>query len=129
MRINQLSQILAPAVLALAAFATHPVMAQSRLNVPFNFIAAGKSFPAGTYTVTPDKSTGAVMLHGDNGSLTELANSSGDAKDNQVISLKFDHVGRNYYLRTVQVGQLTTHRLDTKVREMIPEPEVAVLER
>jgi hypothetical protein len=129
MRINHLSQILAPAALALAAFATHPAMAQSRLNVPFNFIAAGHSFPAGTYTVTPDRTIGAVILHGANGVLTELANTSGNAKDNPVVSLKFDRVDKTYYLRTVQVGQLVTRKLDSRIRETIPQPEVAALER
>src|ERR1700734_3567820 len=129
MRITVHSKILAAAVLALAALATQSAMAQARLNVPFKFIAAGKSFPAGTYTVMGDRAIGAVVLHGDNGTLTKLANPSGNAKDNQMVSLKFDHVGRTYYLRTMQMGQLVTARLDLRIKETIPEPEVATLER
>ena len=129
MQIKLHSQILAPAVLALAAFATHPVMAQSQLKVPFSFIAAGKSYPAGAYTVTRDKNLGAVVLHAEDGALTELANRSGNAKDDPIVSLTFDHVGSTYYLRTMQFGQLVTRRLDSGIKETIPEPEVAILER
>jgi hypothetical protein len=129
MRITVHSQILASAVLALAALATHPVMAQSRLNVPFSFVAAGKIYPAGAYTVTRDRNFGTVVLHGENGGVSSLANPSGDAKDNTKISLKFDRIGRFYYLRTMQAGQLVTPRLDSKIKETIPGPEVSLLER
>jgi hypothetical protein len=128
MRITHQSQILASVVLALAALAaTHPVMAQSKLNVPFNFVADGKSYPAGTYTVSQDFDFRSVALHGGGNTLTRFANPNGEVRDSSKVVLSFVRVGSTYYLRTIQYRSMVTPRLDPKVKEAIPGPEVATL--
>jgi hypothetical protein len=128
MRINLHSQILASTVLALAALATHPAMAQARLNVPFNFVAAGHTYPAGTYTVMQDKSMDVVALLGEGQSLAQIAGTE-DNLNAAKVSLKFERVGNTYYLSTMQYGQLVTPRLDRKIKETVAGPELAVLMR
>lgn len=109
-------QMLAPVLLAAAAFTSNPARAQNKLNVPFSFTAAGKIFPPGNYTVrtqldgnfvllaskTPPRSYTWVLLPGDP-----------DPTDRRVI-LKFDESGGSYTLRSIQYGSMVTSRLDGK---------------
>lgn len=128
MRITHHSQILASMVLALAALAaTHPVMAQAKLNVPFNFVAEGKSYSAGTYTVSQDFDFRSIALRGEGNSLSHFANPDGEVRDGTKVVLNFVQVGSTYYLHTIQYGEMVTPRLDPKIKEAIPGPEVATL--
>jgi len=124
MRITVRTQILALALLAVAAVAPMTVKAQSRLDVPFNFVVAGKTLPAGTYSITENKAIGLVSLRGEGREITWMATGSGPSC--LTANLTFDHEGSTYYLRTMQYGRLITPRLDGKVRETIPGPVVAV---
>jgi len=126
MRITIRTQVLALALLALAAVAPMTVKAQSRLDVPFNFVAAGKVLPAGTYSMTENKAIGLVSLRGEGREITWMANASGSSS--ATASLTFDHEGGTYFLRTMQYGRFVTPRLDGKlrVRETIGGPVVAV---
>ncbi len=58
------SIVLAPAILAAAALAGNVAAAETTLKVPFNFSVAGKSMPAGYYTVQRDSSGNIVSLRG-----------------------------------------------------------------
>jgi hypothetical protein len=128
MRMTLHTQILALGMLALAALTTQSAMAQAHLNVPFNFVAAGHTYPAGTYTVMQDESMGVVALMGEGQSLSRIADPDNNSSDKKV-SLKFERVGDTYYLSTMQYGTMVTPRLDRKIKETVPGPEIAVLER
>jgi hypothetical protein len=126
MRITVRTQVLALALLALAALAPIAVKAQSRLDVPFNFVVAGKVLPAGTYSMTENRAIGLVSLTGEGREISWMANGIGPAS--ATASLTFDHEGDTYFLRTMRFGRLITPRLDSKVRvrETIAGPTVAV---
>jgi hypothetical protein len=124
MRITLQTRILALGVLALAAFTTQSAMAQCQLKVPFSFVAAGKIYPAGTYTVKENKEVGLVALEGQGRSLTWMAIASHpESKD--AVTLTFDRRGEIYYLSTMQYGSFVTPRMDKHIRETIPGPELA----
>ncbi len=123
MRITLRSQILALAILALAAVAPVSVKAQSRAKVPFNFVVAGKTLPAGTYSIA-EKAFGVVSLEGEGRTISWIAMGVDSYGANP--SLTFDHRGDTYYLRTVQYGRLITTQLDSKTKAKHRGAEVAM---
>jgi len=128
MQITLHKQFLTLGLLALAALTTNSAMAQCKLKVPFNFVAAGKSYPAGTYTVAENKQIGLVALQGQGRGLSWMA-AGGAAQDDEKVSLKFERKGDTFYLSTMQYGALVTPRLDSHIKETIPGPEVSSLVR
>ncbi len=129
MRFTVHSHILASAVLALAALATQHAMAQSRVkvDVPFNFVAADKVFPAGTYVVREDKNMNIVTLQGAGRSITWVLFPGDSVLSDDKVSLMFHVHDQTYYLHTVGCGGLVTSRLDKRFKERIPGPDVALL--
>lgn len=110
---------LASAFVATAALATITAQAE-RLNVPFSFTVAGKTCPAGIYSVDHNASNGTVTLRNLNDwsrSFTWLAG-AGDptAQDTRVI-LRFDAMPDGYVLQSVQYRSAITARLDRKIRK------------
>lgn len=105
-------------VVAVLAFAAS-VMAQQapaftvRANVPFQFVLAGKTMPAGDYTLSTSNANpaGAIELHKKGGSgaiATSIQTAetwSGDAQ------LHFVNVGGNYYLTEVRDRRTGVHQL------------------
>jgi hypothetical protein len=126
MRMTVRTQILALAMLALVAWVPNSVKAQSRLDVPFNFVVAGKTLPAGTYSITQNKAIGLVTLQGEGQSVSWMADSNGPALQAAKGSLTFDHIDGAYYLRVMQYGRMVTPQLDAKVRSTNPGPSAAV---
>ena len=123
MRINFKSfVVLAPAVLAVAALATQTAVAESHvINVPFNFVAAGKTCPAGDYAVSQDK----YRQHGSPGQPGKTASSGCwcPATAPFAITTWFSPStwpDRSHLLRTVQFGTMITPRIDKKYKESIP---------
>jgi len=110
--------ILAPAMIAAAALTTNSAMAESTINVPFSFTAAGQTFPAGKYIVVHDLSHNFVTLMGKKARLGfNWILSPGDALPTDTkVKLEFEHQNQGYALESIQVGALTTHRLDNKPR-------------
>lgn len=129
MRITLQSTLLTLIVLATATLATRPAMAQSKLDVPFSFMAGGNTYPAGTYSVTRDPVTGTVALKGAKNMLTFMASMSGNAHDNAKESLTFERIGGVYYLRTMQIGRFITPQFDKKARAAGSGLVVASLDR
>lgn len=124
MRINFKSFVLTPAILAVAILATQTAVAESRtVHVPFNFVAAGQSCPAGAYLVSEDNFGGTLRLgNRDHNFVWILTPGDSSVRDHRVV-LTFNVNGKNYELRTVQYGAMITPRLDKKTRESIPSVE------
>jgi hypothetical protein len=106
--------ILAPVVMAAAALAANTAMAESRVNVPFNFTVGGKQCPAGAYSVIGDATHNRVILMSKNTplSFTWLLSAGDAAPMDTKVALRFGEQGQNFTLQSVQYHSLTTHRLD-----------------
>jgi len=122
MRINLRNTILAPAVLAVAAFATVSAHADTTLKVPFSFTASGKSCPAGEYRVSKDAAHNLVTLRNiaDGRSFTWTAGPGDPAPTSSTVTLRFNEIGTAHELRTLQYGPLKTSRLDKNHSEHVP---------
>ncbi len=117
------SLIPALAIAALAALTANSASAQSRIDVPFNFVAAGAHCTAGTYTIMESNWGTVVSLRGTDHSFTWLIGSGDPAPTDTRVVLTFDRMGNNYALRTVQYGPEITTRLDKNLKESIPTAE------
>jgi hypothetical protein len=107
--------ILAPAIMAAAALATVPALAETTtVTVPFSFAVAGQILPAGVYSVQHDSAGSLIKLQSQqtSQSFSWVALPS-DAKRSSV-SLKFDQQGNSFTLHSVQAGPLVTSSLDKK---------------
>jgi hypothetical protein len=115
-----LFRILSPAVLAATAMTASSAMADTTLQVPFNFKVAGKTLPAGEYMVRHD-STGNFVTLASRGhhpwSYTWVVGPGIPSENSRRIVLKFDGSGDSRALRTVQYGSQITQRLDRKSAE------------
>jgi hypothetical protein len=119
MRINFRSLVLASAAVAATAIATLPAQAATTgaitLNVPFSFTVDHQSLPAGKYLVQRDSTGNFIKLQSENGSRTfNWVALSSDESANRII-LRFDERGESHELQSIQVGPLTTPRLDRKL--------------
>ncbi len=121
MRFRLSTLILVPAVMAAAALAINPAMAETaRVKVPFSFTVAGKTLPAGVYSVEWSTPGNFVSLQGKDASqtFTWVANPSATKGDHVV--LRFDEQGQTHALQSIQYRELETSRLDkTKKNESI----------
>ncbi|HTU51429.1 MAG TPA: hypothetical protein VMF56_12585 [Acidobacteriaceae bacterium] len=102
------------ALMAAAVLATNSAMAETTLKVPFSFMVAGKTCPAGHYIVRENAIGSYVTLTNEDSSRVFtwiLLPNSPDYKSGNVV-LKFDVDGQRHLLRSVQVGPMTTSVLD-----------------
>ena len=107
--------VMASAVLGAAALAANPAIAQEAVvKVPFNFTAAGKVCPAGYYTVHRDADFVTLNHKGYSESFTWIAGPGAPDLTDRKVSLKFDTIGKNHLLKSVQYGSVTTAQLDKK---------------
>lgn len=99
---KQLSRMLWPA-LAVAALALPPSAAQAadvRVRVPFGFTVKGKDLPAGTYTVSDERSM--LTFQGDtSGAIVAYSRVS---EPDTRPRLVFERYGDQYFLRQVWTG-------------------------
>jgi hypothetical protein len=131
MRSTLRNLILASAAVAVAAITANSAMAQSTVDVPFNFSVAGKVLPAGSYTVDRGGFGSTVMLRSNKTAQAFswiLAPGEPAPNDTSVV-LRFDETGKSYALRTVQYGAMITPRLDKKTWETEHLPAQIVLGR
>jgi len=112
MRITLKTLVLSSAALcATAAFAAN----QARVDVPFSFTAKGQSYPAGSYTVAMDSNEAVVNMSSDANTSKHLAWVAGPAEPaSSVAVVKFDQVGADHTLKSIQVGNHVTPNLDTR---------------
>jgi len=108
--------VLAPVVLAAAALAATPAIAESTIKVPFNFVASGKILPAGYYTVQRDDNSNFVRLKhkGTSEVLTYIVGPGAPDPADSKVALTFDTVGGAHILQSIQYGSVATPRLDKK---------------
>jgi len=116
MRIPIRTIFLAPAVLAVASFATISAHAEATLKVPFSFHAGGKDCPAGDYVVSKDARSNLVTLRSKEAtrSFTWVVGPGDPAPTATAVTLRFNETGNDHELRSVQYGSSITSRLDKK---------------
>jgi hypothetical protein len=93
-------------------------MAETTLRVPFSFTVAGKTCPAGHYIVKENTIGNYVTLTNEDSSRVftwVLGPGTPDLTGNHVV-LKFDVLGQAHALRSVEIGSMTTPRLDKNLR-------------
>jgi hypothetical protein len=107
--------VLAPVVMAAAALAANTAMAET-VKVPFNFTFEGKDFPAGYYSVKREMSQNMVTLRSSatSQSFTWVIAPGDPAPTDTAVVLRFDRLGQDHMLQSVQFGPLVTSRLDKK---------------
>jgi hypothetical protein len=103
---------------------THTAKAETTLKVPFSFTVAGKTMPAGLYTVGQDTYHNMVVLKSQDASKNFSAVLvPGDPAPNDVhVALKFDTSGDTHVLKSIQYGSRVTTRLDRAPRETGYDP-------
>ncbi len=99
------------AVCATAAFAAN----QARVDVPFSFTAKGHTYPAGAYNVTLDSNGQTVTLQSRADSTRQIGWIVGPAEAASYPAVvKFDQIGTDYTLKTIQLSNHITPNLDTQ---------------
>ncbi|HUA93343.1 MAG TPA: hypothetical protein VL991_12295 [Terracidiphilus sp.] len=114
MRSMYRSFILAPAMMACAAFTANTAMAES-IRVPFNFVAAGQNCPAGVYSLNVAGDAVSLMGRGAS-SFMWLMHPGNPASPQGRVVLKFDQIGNERILHSVQYGSQETSQLDKKLK-------------
>ena len=101
------------ALAATAGFAaTH-----ARVDVPFSFTAKGHSYPAGLYDVSLDTGHSIVTLASKQEPGSQLSWTVGPTEAaGYPAVLKFDEIGANYALRSIQCADRITPNLDKAKR-------------
>ena len=92
-------------------FATASAYAQTALqaNVPFNFIVAGKTLPAGEYTIRSlDTIQRVLVIRGSDKSQMVMANSCASAKPSDTTKLVFHRYGNSYFLSHIWTAGYTS---------------------
>lgn len=125
MRIKFLSLVLAPAALAAAILTVQPALADSTytVHVPFNFVVAGKTLPAGDYTVRRGDRAESVTLAGHNNAMIWGAGPGSPNPSDHRVVLTFDRIGASHMLRTVQFGSVITSRIDSRYAHSLAAEE------
>jgi hypothetical protein len=111
--------ILASVALTAGALAINTAQAETAsINVPFNFTAAGKSLPAGKYTVERVSFGNFLRLQSKASNQGVYLVVSPTDATSENLSLKFENQGDAHVLQSLQYGNLITPRqTKTKVRE------------
>jgi hypothetical protein len=118
MQITLRSLVLAPVILAAVAFTANSAMAETKVNVPFNFMVNGQVCPAGQYTLQGDIWGNSVKLEGASRSFTWLISPGDAAPNDKRVILRFDQVGSRQFLHSVQYRGEVTSRIDKRSREL-----------
>jgi hypothetical protein len=110
--------VLAPMLLAAASLATSTAAAQATVSVPFSFIAAGRTMPAGTYVLDKDSLANIVTLRNIHGteSFKWLLGPGDPAPTDSNVTMRFDQLDGMHELRSIQYAWQTTSRLDRNTR-------------
>jgi hypothetical protein len=110
MRINVKALALSTvAFCATAAFAAN----QARVEVPFSFTAQGHSYPAGSYEVAVNNNNDIVTMVSKADPKMHISWTAGPGEAINLPALvKFDQVGADHALKTIQVGDKVTPKLD-----------------
>jgi hypothetical protein len=107
--------VLAPAVIMVAALAANPAVAETTtVKVPFSFKVAGKTFPAGDYSIRHEDRGNFMTLapQGSSQSFSSIIGPGVPSPWEYKIALKFDLVGQTHLLQSIQYGTMITRKLD-----------------
>jgi len=86
----------------------------ARVDVPFNFTAKGHSYPAGTYDVSMDSRGTFVTLANYADPARQITWVVGPAEPaNKTAVIRFDEMGSDYALKTIQLGDKITPNLNS----------------
>jgi hypothetical protein len=117
MQINLKSIVVSSVVFcATAAFAANHAL----VNVPFSFTAEGQSYPAGSYDVSLDSNHNFVTMASKTDATKHISwnvEPADEAKAPAIV--KFDRVGADYSLKTIQMGERVTPVLDKDVQQSV----------
>ena len=116
MRSKIFSLVLAPVLLAAVALTSNSAKAETRLNVPFSFTVGGTVCPAGVYFVRSDARGSFVILsnYQSRQSFTWILGVGTVDPTGNTVALRFDTIGHDHALRSIQYGSMVTSRLDGK---------------
>jgi hypothetical protein len=114
--------LFAPAFVAAAALLTSSALAESTVNIPFNFTVAGKVWPAGKYDVQKGPLLNSVRLSSLDSSHNIIWSvMPGDPSPTDLRTvLTFDVLNDSHALRTIQFNSRVTPRLDKPAKEYTP---------
>ncbi len=117
MHVNLKSLVVSSVVFcATAAFAAN----QANVNVPFGFTSHGQSYPAGSYEVSLDANHGFVTLASKTDATKHITWNVGPAEAASTPTVvKFDHIGADYELKTIQIGEHVTPVLDKNIQQSV----------
>jgi hypothetical protein len=106
---NKASTIFLISLLAVATALLSASASAETINVPFEFVAHGHSFPNGTYVVEKNPARHTVTLHSLKGNATLYwsMGAEGDANSGHLL-LNFATVGEIHILKSIQYGRLFT---------------------
>ncbi len=106
-----LSLIVTLTVLGIAAGLSSTVVA----NIPFDFNVAGKTLPAGKYTVAKASTQGILIIKNvEKGLAAGVIGQNADGKNDGKAELQFRRYGNQYFLASVTDGNNTSEMLMTK---------------
>ena len=108
---------IAPAVIMAVTLAANPAVAETTsIKVPFSFEVAGKTFPAGDYSIRHDIGTYFVTLASKASpqNFSSVVGPGEPSLRDYKIALKFDLVGQTHLLQSIQCGTMITSKLDRK---------------
>lgn len=123
MRLDLRSLVLAPALMAAAAFTPQPASA-AVLHVPFAFTVSGKTLPAGEYTVDRDLHGGYVTLKSADGrqSFNWMITPGEPSPTASGVMMRFDSTESGYVLQTIQYDAMITRHLDKTLHQNEDRP-------
>jgi hypothetical protein len=116
-----MNNIIRSAIFATAAICATAAFAADRtvVDIPFNFVSQGMSFPAGRYAATMDSNQNVLELsnlYHPKVSAHWTARPAEFIPGAEKLTLKFDDLGQRHTLRTMQLGPRITSRLDAPGR-------------
>ncbi|MEO8660367.1 MAG: hypothetical protein ABI693_17995 [Bryobacteraceae bacterium] len=102
MKHRMIQMALLVATAAAGSLASAQSVPDLRVNIPFEFHAAGQSLPAGVYFVTIDGNYRQVDMHSINGHKIFLTAKPGDDAVRDRSSLVFHRYGDTYFLHEIR---------------------------
>jgi hypothetical protein len=95
---------------------------KAEVSVPFSFHAQHQEFPAGKYLITVDPQHNLLTLSSETNTKLSARWITGPADSdfqNEKLTIKFDGSGSNHTLRSIQLGNRITSRLDASPRNAV----------
>ena len=97
------------------------------VNVPFSFVAGGKTLPAGTYSIEEPSNQGVLIIRGNapGATVVALAVNNGSSTTNQA-GVSFSRIGKEVMLSGVQVPGGSSYALVAPEHKALAAVNVAL---